>query len=91
MICSEDTGVFVMSVAFCDKTEGQLFQKCGTRTRTRIVDIRKVAAALGMELFGALIGLHAYTDCDTVSAFAGKGKTSALKLLTSNREVQNTF
>lgn len=32
-----------------------------------------------------------HTGCDTFSAFAGKGKTSALKLLTNNRETQDTF
>ena len=35
--------------------------------------------------------MHAYTGCDTVSALAGKGKASALKLLTINREIQDTF
>ena len=91
VVCSEDTDVFIMSLAFCDKVNAPLFQKCGTRTRTRLVDIRKVSATVGMEVCRALIGLHAYTGCDTVSAFAGKGKTSALKLLTSNRETQDTF
>ena len=35
--------------------------------------------------------MHAYTGCDTVSAFAGKGKAKALKLLTSSKENQDTF
>ena len=35
--------------------------------------------------------MHAYTGCDTVSAFAGKWKASALKILTSNKESQDTF
>ena len=51
----------------------------------------KVSATVGMEVCRALIGLHAYTGCDSVSAFAGNGKTSALKLLTGNRETQDTF
>jgi hypothetical protein len=91
VICSEDTDVFIMSMAFHDKIAAPLFQKCGTRTRTRVVDIRKVAATIGIDVCRALIGMHAYTGCDTVSAFAGKGKAKALKLLTSNRETQNTF
>ena len=32
----------------------------------------------------SLIGLHALTGCDTVSAFAGKGKYKALQLALSN-------
>lgn len=50
VIYSEDTDVLVMFVAFCEMIEGQLFQKCGTRTRRRIVDIRKAAATLGMNV-----------------------------------------
>ncbi|CAM4730908.1 unnamed protein product [Leuciscus chuanchicus] len=80
-----------MSLAFCDKIEAPLFLKCGTRTRTRLVAIRKVAATVGMDTCRALIGLHAYTGCDTVSAFAGKGKTRALTLLMNNKETQDTF
>ncbi|CAM4534943.1 unnamed protein product [Leuciscus chuanchicus] len=91
VICSEDTDVFIMSLAFCDKIEAPLFLKCGTRTRTRLVAIRKVAATVGMDTCRALIGLHAYTGCDTVSAFAGKGKTRALTLLMNNKETQDTF
>ena len=39
----------------------------------------------------ALIGMHAYTGCDIVSAFAGKGKAKALKLLTKSKLYQDTF
>ena len=68
-----------------------MFQKCGTRTRTRLVDIVKVAASVGVDVCRALIGMHAYTGCDSVSALAGKGKASALKLFTIDREIQDTF
>lgn len=91
VICSEDTDVFIMCLAFHDKIGAQLFQRCGTKTRTRIVDVTKVAASVGLDVCGALIGLHAYTGCDTTSAFAGKGKVNALKLLTSSRQIQDTF
>ena len=91
VICSEDTDVFVMLLAYCDKIGVSLFQKCGTRTRTRLVDIVKVAASVGVDICRPLIGMHAYTGCDTVSALAGNGKASALKLLTINRDIQDTF
>ncbi|CAM4649015.1 unnamed protein product [Leuciscus chuanchicus] len=73
-----------------DKIEAPLFLKCGTRTRTRLVAIRKVAATVGMDTCRALVGLSAYTGCDTVSAFAGKGKTRGLTLLMNNKETQDT-
>lgn len=91
VICSEDTDVFILCLAFHDRIGKPLFLKCGTKTRRRIVDIRKVAATVGTDVCRALIDMHAYTGCDAVSAFAGKGKVKALKLLTSNKEHQNTF
>ena len=91
VICSEDTDVVIMCLAFHDKIGAPLFQKCGTKTRTRVVDIRKVAATVGIDVCRALIGMHAYTGCDTTSAFAGKGKASALKFLTNSREIKYTF
>ena len=80
-----------MSLTYCYNIGVSLFQKCGTRTRTRLVDIVKIAASVGVYVCSALIGMHAYTGCDTVSALAVKGKASALKLLTINREIQDTF
>lgn len=91
VICLEDTDVFIMCLAFHDKIGAPLFNRCGTKTRRRMVDIRKVAAAVGTDVCKALIGMHTYTGCDTVSAFEGKGKVRALKLLTCNKEHQNTF
>lgn len=91
IICSEDTDVFIMSLAFRDKIKAPIFQKCGTIGRTKLIDINKVAASVGIDVCHALVGMHAYTGCDTVSAFAGKGKASALKYLTTDQEVQGTF
>ena len=63
------------------------------RTRTKLVDIVKVAVSVGIYIYirSSLIGMHAYTGCDTVSAPAGKGKASALKRLTINRDIQDTL
>ena len=43
----------------------------------------------GVEMCQALVGIHTFTGCDTVSAFAGKGK--ALKMLTHSKDHQDTF
>ena len=51
----------------------------------------KVAASVGMGVCRGLIGMHAFTGCDTVSAFAGRGKAKVLKLLVSNVENQDIF
>ena len=59
MICSEDTDVFIMSLAFHDKIRATLFQKCGTKARRRVIDITKVAATVGIDVCRALVSVHA--------------------------------
>ncbi len=39
----------------------------------------------------ALIGMHAFTGCDTVSAFAGRGKLATFKRLKSDKTYQEAF
>ena len=41
--------------------------------------------------FNALLGLHAYTGCDTVSVFPGKNKVKPLKLMIKNEKYIRTF
>ena len=80
-ICSEDTDVFIMSLEFSNEISGFLFKNSGNRIRTKVVDITKVAASLGPEVCKGVLGIHAFTGCNTVSVFAGMGKAQALKML----------
>ena len=91
MICADDTDVFILCLAFRCNTHASLFQKCGTRTRTRFIDISNVAASVGPDVCKALLGMHAFTGCDTVMAFAGKGKTRAMTILKANVEFKEAF
>ena len=68
VIFSEDTDFFIMLLAFHDTIGMQLFQKCGTKVR------KKVGSGVGISVCQALVGMHAFTGCDTVSTFAGKPK-----------------
>ena len=45
----------------------------------------------GERICSSIIGLHAFTGCDTMSAFAGRGNLSALKLMKENPIYQDTF
>ena len=42
-------------------------------------------------MFEALVGMHAFTGCDTVSAFADKREAKALKMLTNSKDYQDNF
>ena len=91
IIVSEDTDVFILSLAFCQDIQACIYQKCGKQTRTRLIDISKIASAVGNDLCKALIGLHAFTGCDSVSAFAGRGKLNALKIMKAKPEIADAF
>ena len=65
----------------------QLSLRCGTWTRIRLIDINKICAAVGTDVCKALIGMHTFTGCDTVSAFAGKIRV--LEILKKNSNVRD--
>ena len=47
--------------------------------------------AIGPNLCNSLLGMHGYTGCDTLSAFAGRGKIGALRIVKEHRSVQEMF
>ena len=61
VVSSEDTDVFVLLLAFSSSMDTSLFQKCGTQTRTRLIDISKLVATIGEDVFQALVGPHSFT------------------------------
>ena len=81
VISSEDTDVFVLCLAFKDFVPATMYLKCGSQTRTRFVSITNVFQRHGSRICKCLPGLYAFTGCDCVSAFSGKGKQTALKLV----------
>ena len=88
IITAEDTDVMVLCLGFQKNISCPIYQKCGTQNRTWFVDISKLASSLGDAVSASLIGLHAFTGCDSVSAFAGRGKLNALKMVRSDTTCQ---
>ena len=82
-MASEDTDVFLLCLAFKCFIPASMYVKCGTQTRTRYVSISSVMGAVGGELCKCLIGMHVFTGCNTVSAFAGRGKMTVYNLSSS--------
>ena len=61
IVVSEDTDVFVLLIAFAKEIPASLYQKRGTSTRVRYMDIRKLMAVWGDKLSQALNAFHAFT------------------------------
>ena len=91
VVTAEDTDVLVLCLGMCNKIRRCMYQKCGTKARTRFLDITKRSNTLGRSVCNALIGMHAFTGCDTISAFAGWGKMTALKEMKSDKAYQEAF
>ena len=82
-----------MSISFACEFACQVYINGGTQTREKIVDVQKVAAAVGQNTRFALPGLHSFTvdTVETVSAFGGKGKITTFKLMQKNTKYQDAF
>ncbi|KAJ8403211.1 hypothetical protein AAFF_G00354280 [Aldrovandia affinis] len=92
VVTVDDTDVLLLCLAFSSADIScPLFQNCGTKNRVRYLDITKLRQAPGDCVCNALIGMHAYTGCDTLSAFAGRGKLRALKLIMRSEHFQEVF
>ena len=81
IIVSKGTDVLILDAAKVFKIDATIYQKQGNQTRTRFVNITEISSILGTVISSCLPGLHAFTSCDSVSAFAGKGKAMTLKLV----------
>ena len=84
IIKSPDTDVAVIGIyaasldVFC---HDQLLWLTGTKDRWCFAHLSRLVHALGTEICNSLPGYHAFTGCDTASAFYGKGKKRSFEIL----------
>ncbi len=87
-----DTDVVVLSVATAAKLDIQnLWVAFGTGKICRYIPIHEIVASIGPRKSQALPMFHAYTGCDTVSAFATRGKKSAWDTWKAFEDITTTF
>ena len=91
VIIFEDTDVFSIAISKTDIIGVPIYMKRGTQNRTRFVDITDISTNLGSDLSQSIPGIHPFTGCDSVSAFAGKRKVAAVKVLRKHSSFQKTF
>jgi len=102
LIQSPDTDVFIIALSCLSTIEGNIFFETGVRDKRRIINLNAIKDALGLKipdhcaytidyLLASLLGLHSFTGCDSVSAFAGKGKAKALNIMMQSDEFVTLF
>ena len=63
----------------------------GTGNSKRLLNITIIAETIGQEMAKVLPAFHAFTGCDTTSAFVRKGKKTPMTLLMKNKQFIDVF
>ena len=74
IIVSEDTDVLVLCLAFKSFIPSSMFIKFSSQTRVKYLDISRIVERIEASTCRSLPGFHAFTGCDTVSAFRDGGR-----------------
>ena len=90
-IRSIDTDVEILSLFHQHSIQARIMLVTGTRKRQHVVDIQSLAGRLGIDVCNAIAGLHAFTGCDSTSAFSGKGKKLALDLIQNDNNLNRAM
>ena len=87
-----DTDVVVLAVAsFIQNAPDELSFAFGVGTNFRYIAVHEMVATMNPTKCLTLPVLHAFTGCDTVSSFAGRGKKTAWETWKSFPEVNDAF
>ena len=81
VVKSQDTDVAVLAFHFSHEITARLYLLTGRGSSLRMCDATATGAKLGADVCNALLGMHAFTGCDSTSAFSGKGKKLAFDLI----------
>lgn len=91
IVRSPDTDVFLLLMKFSQNIRIPLIMDTGVADKRRLIDIRSAVQSIGNDLCNALLSLHAFTGCDTISSFVRKGKVGPLRVLQKNPQYIPVF
>ena len=91
-IRSLDTDIFFILLHYAlELQKVTILFNTGTGNKEMLIDITKLAQQYQQELCTAFLGLHAFTRCDTTSAFQGIGKVKPIKTLQRSPQFQSVI
>lgn len=89
---SPDTDILFILLHYANQLDGlSILFETGKGSAKCCIDVTGLAKSLTPKLCSALLGAHAYSGCDSTSAFKGKGKVKAIKLIQNSEAHQTTF
>ena len=80
-VCTVDTDVVNAIAMFNQINPDELWLAFGTCSNFRYIPIYEVVCGMDPQNCVVLPVVHAFTGCDTVSSFCGRGKKTAWKIL----------
>lgn len=92
LIRTVDTDILVLAIAYVERIGvEELWVAFGTGKGFCYLPAHEIACALGSPKAASLPMFHAFTGCDTVSAFAGKGKKTMWAVWRVYPEITEAF
>jgi len=86
IIDSSDADVAVMALGHIHNIHcNQLILLTGRKDRP-LIDLTYIAKNLGPSMTQAILGVHAFSGCDAVSSFVGKGKNTHYQLIKNDQQ-----
>ena len=73
LFCTVDSDVVILAVFVFRQLTNPLWNTFGTGKHFRLLPVYDICVTLGTQKCFALPMFHAFTGCDTVSSFTGKG------------------
>ena len=99
VIHTPDADVVVLAIFYSKLLQISIFVKTGSKNKIRILSTERILENLKRkynltdveEAASSIVAVHAFTGCDTVSAFWRKGKKRPHQLMLKNEELIKHF
>lgn len=88
---SPDSDIYFILLYYAPTFGIQILFDTGSGDHRRLIDVSEMAKDFMPTYCSSLLGLHAFTRCDTTSAFKGIGKVKPIKLLQEKPRYQEIF
>ena len=76
---------------FAQEIPGKIIFDTGASDKRRLININDIVGTNGHDLCSALLGLHAFTGCDSNSSFMRKGKINPIKIMKKDNSFIQAF
>ena len=90
IVRSPDSDIFFILLSYVHDLSGiTVFFETGNKNKRKLINITSLGLNYSEQYCKALLGIHAFTGCDSTSAFKGKGKVSRIQLMLKDDLILN--